>query len=116
MILLIPTPTESSSAPSILDFLVRSVGPGKLNKNGHHKKHQTADSEIEETKHFIESKTAPYQVDISQTSQRISADENLVANSPAITVVKNPAESSAFLGKLKQLTRKSKAIIFTVKV
>lgn len=99
-----------------MDFLFRSLIPGKKGKGGHNKK-QHNDDEFQETKHFIESKTAPYHVDISKSKYQISpsnTEDTLVASSPTVTLVKNADEGSSLIGKLKKIARTSKAIVLTV--
>lgn len=117
MILLIPSPAESSSSssPSLIDFLFRSIAPGKFGKGALSKKQHNNDN-YQETKHFIESKTAPYHVDISTSKYQIGSgdDDTLVAKSPSVTLVKNGADGSSLLKKLKKIARNSKAIILTL--
>nr|CAH7742706.1 unnamed protein product [Callosobruchus chinensis] len=86
VILLIPAPilatsSDSSQQPSsasLLDLLTKSLPKGaRLKRVKHVKKHnQNTVSNNEppaslETQHFIESKTAPYHVDISKTKTHL---------------------------------------------
>lgn len=99
-----------------MNFLLRSASPGKFRKGIHNRKHQKK-GEFQETKHFIESKTAPYQVDISKSTHQLStatSDDTLVANSPSISLVKKPIDGAKFIDKLKKIARNSKAILLTV--
>lgn len=81
------TSSSSSSTGSLLDFLTKSVpyrSHFKQNKNG---RPHIKDNELvqQETAHFIESKTAPYHVDISQSNSaqiREGSDGILNENQP----------------------------------
>ncbi|XP_045474434.1 uncharacterized protein LOC123680537 [Harmonia axyridis] len=100
------TPTNSSGlSPSALEqgllyLLSKSANPRK-----HHHQQSTEENSEEETsstdgtKHFIESKSAPYQVDISKTPggllsklypKNTEDDGVLVAKSPTISLLKDP--------------------------
>lgn len=65
LILIIPTKQNSSpptGAPTLLDFISKSVPKAQHVKAAH-----PAKTEGQETIHFIESKTAPYHVDLTKT-------------------------------------------------
>lgn len=71
---------------------------GKRNK---HVKKDGSDlrDPAEETMHFIESKTAPYHVDISKSREELSKlhpqpDDVLVAQSPTVSLLKNADQES----------------------
>ncbi|KAJ8955170.1 hypothetical protein NQ318_009063 [Aromia moschata] len=117
IVLVIPTPTvsSSSSSPSLLDFLTKSL-PSKPHKKAE-KPEKTDDPDAaQETMHFIESKTAPYHVDITKTKEELAklhpkAEEVVVASSPSIALVKStPQEATDRSGR----ARISRALVFTV--
>lgn len=92
-------PTTNSNSLGLLDLLSKAI-PSKsaLKKRVEGKK--PAISAEEETQHFIESKTAPYHVDISRTRSHLAklhpqlkvADkgEVLIAHSPVVSLTKTP--------------------------
>lgn len=114
LILIIPTQAASStsSSPSLLDFLTKSL-PSKSKikhiKNQEHTQEQDQHQAIvgEETLHFIESKTAPYHVDISESKLSINptSESTLIARSPAVNLSKSERLPT---------TRTAKALIFAV--
>lgn len=104
LFVIIPTTKSSnSSGPSstaleqgLLYLLSKSANSRKRNHQQNEKAEE--DSSTEETKHFIESKSAPYQVDISKTSggllsklypEKTEDDGVLVAKSPTISLLKD---------------------------
>ncbi|KAJ8968539.1 hypothetical protein NQ317_002621 [Molorchus minor] len=99
------------------DFLTRSH-----NKVSKPEKVEASDA-AQETMHFIESKTAPYHVDITKTKEELAKlhpttdDEVLVANSPSIALVKpkNEATSEDRLNPVEiRSGRFSRAFVLTV--
>lgn len=105
-------PTQTSSTPStggLLDFFVKTLPKRSHLKNLEKK---AGASPGEETLHFIESKTAPYHVDISRSKSQlarlhpdvpavVNAEEIVIAKSPTIELVKDenphPRIARAFL-------------------
>lgn len=94
-------PTSQTNSLSLLDFLSKAI-PNKSalkNKRGEIKKQSPGE---EETQHFIESKTAPYHVDISRTRTNLAKlhpqvdnkGEILIAHSPVVALTKNTEERS----------------------
>ncbi|KAJ8964518.1 hypothetical protein NQ314_004813 [Rhamnusium bicolor] len=122
VILIIPTPSASTStnAPSLLDFLTKSLPTRThLNRVKPEKSEHNPDA-AQETMHFIESKTAPYHVDITKAKAQLAKlhpndDKVVVANSPSVALVKpesevpvlNPSPSA-------RSARISRAFVFTV--
>lgn len=99
-----------------MNFLLRSASPGKFLKGVHNRKQQKR-GDFQETKHFIESKTAPYQVDISKSTHQISpakSEDTLVASSPSVNLIKKPIDGTELIDTLKKIARHSKAILLTV--
>lgn len=92
VVLIIPT-SSSVGSLGLLD-LFRKVPRKKIVK--HVKKSHADDSSIE-TQHFIESKSAPYHVDLSKSKanlaklhpELVNEEELLVARSPSISLLKN---------------------------
>ena len=97
VVMVIPTQTSSGSnaASTLLDFLLRTVP-----KRSQLRKLQKKKAPAEETMHFIESKTAPYHVDISRSKSHLAklhpevppvvrAEEIVIAKSPAVELVKD---------------------------
>ncbi|XP_044755135.1 uncharacterized protein LOC123314086 [Coccinella septempunctata] len=120
------TPAANSSALSsspleqgLLYLLSKSANAHKHHQ--HQPTHGKPEEEpTEETKHFIESKSAPYQVDISKTSGGLlsklypekTEDEGvLVARSPTISLLKDPA--SGRMAKALILSVPSEDIVIT---
>lgn len=88
VILLMPTQTvASSSSPSLLDFLTKSIPRRKKTKYVK-KQHSDGNAAQETMHHFIESKSAPYQVDISKTKSALE-----IESSPSSVRVKNIARN-----------------------
>lgn len=94
-------PTSNSNSLGLLDLLTKAMpNKGALKKRIESKK--TTLSGEEETQHFIESKTAPYHVDISRTRSHLAklhpqlkvADkgEVLIAHSPIVALSKSEDE------------------------
>lgn len=126
VILLIPTsPTAAPPAGgnvSLLDLLSKSVPFRSHQKRNKHVKkdgHDLQESSAE-TMHFIESKTAPYHVDISRTRnqlgklhpQQVNEDaEVVVAESPAISFQKGREHHRG-----KAASRVSRTFVITVPV
>ncbi|KAL3270334.1 hypothetical protein HHI36_009382 [Cryptolaemus montrouzieri] len=93
--------TSSSSLEQSLLYLLSKSANSKRRQHQHihpEKSEEKASSDEEETDHFIESKTAPYQVDISKNSGGLLSrlypekpkDEGiLVAKSPTIALLKD---------------------------
>lgn len=93
-------PTSNSNSLGLLDLLTKAMpNKGALkNKRGDNKK--PSPSAEEETQHFIESKTAPYHVDISRTRSNLAKlhpalkvaegtkGEVLIAHSPIVALSK----------------------------
>ncbi|KAK9877009.1 hypothetical protein WA026_016036 [Henosepilachna vigintioctopunctata] len=88
-------PSSSALEQSLLYMLSKSAN----SQRRHSEKPKTDASAEEETKHFIESKSAPYQVDISKSSggllsrlypENPESDGVLVAKSPSISLLKDP--------------------------
>ncbi|KAF5279186.1 hypothetical protein FQR65_LT03433 [Abscondita terminalis] len=115
LIFIIPTSNSgsgsSSSNASLLDFLSKSIPlPHKRNR-GHNNKFADLGEKIS-TEEFIESKTAPYHVDISRTRSHLAKlhpDVNIpegviIAQSPSVALAKHPEEairsSRAFVVKV----------------
>ncbi|XP_023020289.2 uncharacterized protein isoform X1 [Leptinotarsa decemlineata] len=88
VIMIIPTQSlvgPSSSSPSILDFFKKTLPKRNHLKRGKHdQKHKRPDS-AQETMHFIESKTAPYHVDI--TKSKSTTKDELVESTPEIALI-----------------------------
>lgn len=99
-------PTSSSNSLGLLDLLTKAIpNKGALKKRAEMKKPIITTEE--ETQHFIESKTAPYHVDISshlaKTRNHLAklhpqlkiADkgEVLIAHSPVVSLTKSPDEA-----------------------
>lgn len=95
IIMIIPSQTvsPSTSSPGLLDFLTKSFPKASYFKRFKHVKKQKPDPLQEETISFIESKTAPYHVDLSQSSTDVikAKDDIVLASSPSLTVVKPEA-------------------------
>lgn len=95
-------PTSNSNSLGLLDLLTKAI-PNKsaLKKRTEHLKKPIISTE-EDTQHFIESKTAPYHVDISRTRSHLAklhpqlkiADkgEVLIAHSPIVSLTKTPED------------------------
>ncbi|KAK4875648.1 hypothetical protein RN001_012070 [Aquatica leii] len=114
LIFIIPTSnsgTTSNSNTSLLDFLSKSIPlPYKRNRN-HHNKFEDPNEKLN-AEQFIESKTAPYHVDISRSRSHlaklhpdVSIPEGvIIAQSPSVALAKNPEEairsSRAFIVKV----------------
>ncbi|XP_066155975.1 uncharacterized protein [Euwallacea fornicatus] len=131
VIMIIPKNSESvdTSGGGLLDLLVRAHSK----HSGKHsaKKHQDGSETGGETMHFIESKTAPYHVDITKSSSHLRNDEILATQSPPVnpTALKTVEENNqqkklkkrsavattaaALMRKLRS-TRLSKAFVLTV--
>ncbi|KAG5867409.1 hypothetical protein JTB14_034390 [Gonioctena quinquepunctata] len=90
IIMIIPSQTLPSdgSSSSLLDFFRKSLPKRSYLKRVKHKKHQRP-STAHETMHFIESKTSPYHVDITENKSNLesSSKDELLASSPAIALV-----------------------------
>lgn len=92
VILLIPTspvssapPTSSSPSLGLLDLLSKSIPLRAHMKRNKHVKKDGQDLQNPLVESFIESKTAPYHVDIDEDN---SGEEAIVANSAPISIVK----------------------------
>jgi hypothetical protein len=96
VVMVIPSQTSSPSPSHWLDFLLKSL-PERS-----HSKRQQAKKAVPgaETMHFIESKTAPYHVDISRSKSHlaklhpelpevIETEEIVIAKSPTVELVKD---------------------------
>lgn len=132
VILLIPTNVNSGLASlGLLDLLRKAPAkkPIKLNKKNeiqqiddhqhqeslvsNDQQTQTIDNSAIETQHFIESKTAPYHVDISKSRNNLAklhpqfenGEDLLVAHSPSISLLKNADVSDSNSNKLGRLSR-----------
>jgi len=132
VILIIPKTSEASEGgEGLLDLLTRSHSKHHHGKFGVKKLHPAKSNKESgaETMHFIESKTAPYHVDITKSSSHLMNDEILATQSPPVSPVnlksiedsnqlkKDSAEkSTAPAALLRQLrsTRFSKAFVLTV--
>lgn len=128
VILIIPKTSEQqepSPSSSLFDLFRRS----HLKHHGKHAKHaQKASVETNEvgaeTMHFIESKSAPYHVDITKSKSHLMHDEILSTQTPPVAIAvkttdektKNEPADSADAALLRQLrsTRFSKAFVLTV--
>lgn len=117
VILLIPTsPTAAPpvSNVSLLDLLSKSVSlrphPKRnkhVKKDGNHLQEAAA-----ETMHFIESKTAPYHVDISRNRDQLAKlhpENGVVAESPTVSLLKEREQENR-----KGSSRISRAFVITV--
>lgn len=95
-----------SAVPSILSLLSRKSFP-----NAQKRIEEKQSNPAEDTIHFIESKTAPYHVDISESKLPIipTSESSLIARSPAVSLKKT--ESS---GVNPRTARVSKAFILTI--
>lgn len=90
-------PTSNTGTTGLLDLLSKSL-PGKgllKHKHGENKRPAAAAGVIP-SQHFIESKTAPYHVDISRTRShlaklhpQIGNSEVLIAHSPTVALAKS---------------------------
>ncbi|CAH1118908.1 unnamed protein product [Phaedon cochleariae] len=95
VIMIIPTQTASStssspSSPSLLDFLTKSIPTGSHLKRMKHAQKQRKPDAVQETMHFIESKTAPYHVDLTkEASGAETAEKGVVASSPSIALIQS---------------------------
>lgn len=126
VILLIPTsPSTPNPSPSpatgsnignisLLDLLSKSIPFKSYGKRNKHVKKDGQELDAEtETMHFIESKTAPYHVDISKSHSQLSklhppaSEDLLVAQSPTVSLMKN--------GEIEG-SRLSRAVVITVPV
>lgn len=101
-------PTTNTNSLGLLDLLTKAI-PNKnaiKNKRGDKKPVAAIIPNEEESQHFIESKTAPYHVDISRTRSHLAklhpqvkiADTNkgevLIAHSPIVSLNKNEEQQS----------------------
>ncbi|XP_066260457.1 uncharacterized protein [Euwallacea similis] len=131
VIMIIPKNSESldASGGGLLDLLTRAHSK----HSGKHsaKKHQDEGEVGAEIMHFIESKTAPYHVDITKSSSHLRNDEILATQSPPVnpTALKTVEEknqqeklekpsavattAAALMRKLRS-TRFSKAFVLTI--
>ncbi|XP_072388348.1 uncharacterized protein [Diabrotica undecimpunctata] len=116
LIMIVPTQTVATAAsPSLLDFLSKSLPKGShIKRIKNLKKHPAAElaqeSQVLETQHFIESKTAPYHVDLTKPSADIKptpSDDVVLANSPNLKVIKPET-------KLKRSTRFARTYIISI--
>ncbi|XP_028138989.1 uncharacterized protein LOC114333329 [Diabrotica virgifera virgifera] len=116
LIMIVPTQTVATAAsPSLLDFLSKSLPKGShIKRIKNFKKHPVSElpqeSQALETQHFIESKTAPYHVDLTKPSADIKptpSDDVVLANSPSLKVIKPE-------GKLKRSTRFARTYIISI--
>lgn len=128
VILIIPKTSEvSEDGEGLLDLLTRSHSKHHHGKFGVKKIHPAKRNKESgaETMHFIESKTAPYHVDITKSSSHLLNDEILATQSPPVNPIslktieesKDRSEKSATpAALLRQLrsTRFSKAFVLTV--
>lgn len=116
-------PTSGSSNLNLLELLTKSL-PSKnnlKNKRGEIKK--PVISGEEETQHFIESKTAPYHVDISRTRAHLAKlhpqvklqenSEVLIAHSPVVALSKNQQQSRSARNIIINQDDDLKALILT---
>lgn len=113
-----PSPASGSSIGniSLLDLLSKSIpfkSYGKRNKHVKKDGQEELNDAETETMHFIESKTAPYHVDITKTHSHLSklhppaSEDVLVAQSPTVSLVKS--------GEVEG-SRLSRAVVITVPV
>lgn len=119
VILLIPTsPTAAPpvSNVSLLDLLSKSVSLRPHAKRNKHVKKDGHDLQeaAAETMHFIESKTAPYHVDISRARDQLAklhpeAMNGVVAESPTVSLLKEREQENR-----KGSSRISRAFVITV--
>lgn len=107
-------PTSGSGSLGLLDILSKSIpGKGLLKHNKHNSHHHNQENKKpsvapilpiqESAQHFIESKTAPYHVDISRTrshlaklhpqAPQLTPSEVLIAHSPTISLSKSRENS-----------------------
>ncbi|RZC42849.1 hypothetical protein BDFB_008410 [Asbolus verrucosus] len=105
VILVIPTTTSTSpTSGSLLDFLYKAVPKRAHLKRFHQHLKRGQSVPGEETMNFIESKTAPYHVDISRSRNHltklhpepvpvVNAEEIVIAQSPTIALVKDENHS-----------------------
>lgn len=118
VVLIIPTSSSAGVGSLGLLDLFRKVPRKKIVK--HVKKSHADDSSIE-TRHFIESKSAPYHVDLSRSKanlaklhpELVNEEELLVARSPSISLLKN--EEIPVLQPHKH-GRSSKAYILSIPI
>ncbi|XP_030759346.1 uncharacterized protein LOC115884801 [Sitophilus oryzae] len=101
--------SSSTSSPgmSLLNMLMSKANPKFKNVRSKSPFLKTGP----ETKHFIESKTAPYHVDIGKSDSHLLNDEILATQSPPVALGDRKNKSSTSL--LRQL-RSVKAFILTV--
>lgn len=128
-----PTGSPSSSdysslfgGPSLLDFDTLISPTRSQLKRIKHKNPSSAkdysnsnnnNAAAEETKHFIEAKTAPYHVDISTTRDHLAklhpepaqSEEIYIARSPSVALVKNTEQPI-----LQPIQRVSRAFLLTI--
>ncbi|XP_056636078.1 uncharacterized protein LOC130444829 [Diorhabda sublineata] len=116
LIMVIPTHTIAEAAnPTLLDLLLsKSIPKGSHLKRIKHVKKQQAPDTALETQHFIESKTAPYHVDLTKPSADVKptpTEEVVVANSPSIKVLKADA---TIIPSHTRSARISRHFVFTI--
>ncbi|CAG9760632.1 unnamed protein product [Ceutorhynchus assimilis] len=110
VILVVPKTSElqETAGPTLLDFLIRS-----------HSKHQSkhvknAAKSNDEAINFLESKTAPYHVDITKSSSHLMNDEILATQTPLLALKKNNEEKSDKETPSLRKLRSTKAFVLTV--
>lgn len=120
VILIIPTSQGSPTSPTpptLLDFLTKSAHHKRPIKRNHHQQHNKIKdvAETQETQHFIESKTAPYHVDITKSRSHLSKvhSEPEVINAEEIVIAKSPT-ISLLKDEIENVSRDNRAFIVTV--
>ncbi|KAF5273877.1 hypothetical protein FQA39_LY00992 [Lamprigera yunnana] len=114
LIFIIPTPNSGSSGStvntSLLDFFSKTI-PIPYKRNRHQSKFGDSDEKVNKEQ-FIESKTAPYHVDISRSISHLAKlhpevkipEGVIIAQSPSVVLSKNQEEA----------VRSSRAIVIKV--